>query len=314
MRKLKPGSLFRIGSKTLVPLTILLSSTTCMPAANACSVCIAHALGAGLHGLGAQTLHKGASVFSISFVTTGKTQDGDDPGTKERENLYEYGINYQYGLTNNLTLRTYLPYVMRSIKVTGQPEENTSGLGDGSVGLFYQLPASTNDKLLTAFYVDAKLPTGDNSRRDSTGALRDQHLQPGTGSTDLVFGTAFTGELNTHGELWFAGLRGRINGSNGHGYHYGSVVFYNVGYSHALSSKDSVVLELNGRVADIDVREDGTHDPDSGGHVGYLSVSYRRSLGSDFGVIATYQHPVMKNLNGSQSEGAIFSASLTRAF
>ena len=45
--------------------------------ANACSVCIAHALGAGIYGIGAQTLRAHQSVFSIGYLTSGKSQDGE---------------------------------------------------------------------------------------------------------------------------------------------------------------------------------------------------------------------------------------------
>ena len=93
-----------------------------------------------------------------------------------------------------------------------------------------------------------------------------------------------------------------------------SVTLYSVGYSHELSEKTLAILELNGRIADKDKLADGTHDNNSGGHLGYLSASYRRTLPPQLGLIATYQQPVLKQLHGTQNEKGLFTLSLTRAF
>ena len=102
------------------------------------------------------------------------------------------------------------------------------------------------------------------------------------------------------GDLWFGGLRQRVNGTNSEHFHYGNVTLYSAGYSHALSEKAQAILELNGRIADKDKRADGSHDENSGGHLGYLS--------------ATYQQPVLKQLHGTQDEKGLFTLSLTKGF
>ena len=116
------------------------------------------------------------------------------------------------------------------------------------------------------------------------------------------------------GELFMTGLRGRLNGSNGRGFHYGDVIFYDVGYVRPVSRETAAVLEFNGRIADKDRTEDGGRDPNSGGHIGYVSVSVRHGLKGGFGLIATYQIPVWRQLDGSQNEKALCSISMSKLF
>src|SRR5205814_2699204 len=134
--------------------------------------------------------------------------------------------------------------------------------------------------------------------RDEIGSFKEQHLQVGTGSTDFIGGIELTLEGRGPGEMWIGGLRGRVNGSNGRGFQYGNVIFYDVGYVHPVGREGAAVLEFNGRIADKDRMEDGSDDPSSGGHLGYLSLSYRHGLKGNMGIIATVQVPVWKQLNG----------------
>jgi hypothetical protein len=282
--------------------------------ANACSVCIAHAIGAALHGIGAQTLPNGQLVIGLSYLTFGKSNGTGTPGERENEDYSQVSLDFSKGLTDRLMLRGSIPFVDKAIQVTGQPRETAHGLGDVSLGLLYQLPPDIKGKFLTAFNLDLKLPTGANNDRDSTGVLKDQHLQVGTGSTDISAGVALTWEGKTAGELWFAGLRGRVNTENSRHYRFGNALFYDFGYMHPVGNKGAAVIEFNGRFAEKDTTEDGTKDDDSGGHLGYISLSYRHELSRDFGVIVTYQQPIIKNLNGTQDEKPLISFSLTKTF
>ena len=81
-----------------------------------------------------------------------------------------------------------------------------------------------------------------------------------------------------------------------------------------LGNDGAGVVEFNGRIADKDTLEDGTKDANTGGLVGYLSLTYCKSLGSNIGLIATLQEPVLTKLYGYQKEGAYYGLSLTRVF
>jgi hypothetical protein len=195
--------------------------------------------------------------------------------------------------------------------MTGESSIDTQGLGDVSLGATYQVKPRLRDKVLLATTLDLKLPTGANNLKDAIGERLEAHSQVGTGSTDFSLGLVATCELKS-GDLAFGGLSTRINGSNGHGYRYGNTVFYNVGYSRKVSTEGSAVLELNGRVAGKDRPEGGGADDDSGGHFGYLSLSYRHSLARDYGLVGTYQLPIIRSLNGSQRESGLLSLGIYR--
>jgi len=169
-------------------------------------------------------------------------------------------------------------------------------------------------RILTALSLDVKLPTGENDARDGEGVLLDQHLQLGSGSTDISAGVIWTWQAGTSGALWFGGLKYRRNGESDRDFHYGNVLFYNIGYSRPLGSGDSLVYEFNGRFAGKDRREDGSHDQNSGGHLGYLSLSYRRPMSRSAGLIASAQVPVLTNLYGSQTEHATYSLSFSQVW
>ncbi len=274
--------------------------------ASACSVCIAHPIGAGLQALGAQTLHKGSVVIGLSYTAFSKSQAGDLPGTTERHRQGETMLDVMKGLDDRWMLRASVPFLTKRMDMTGDPTVNTQGLGDITLGGTYQIPSGLKDKILFATSLDVKLPTGRNGQTDGLGSRLDEHSQIGTGSTDFSLGLLATYEDIQH-QLWFAGLRVRWNGRNGTGYHYGNVLFYNVGFSHDLDPASSFVTELNGRFAAKDRMDTGDLDENSGGHLGYLSLSYRRNLGPATGLIASYQIPVLRNLNGTQSESGLIT-------
>jgi hypothetical protein len=276
----------------------------------ACSVCIAHALGSAIHAIGSQTLPKGATIVGVTYSSFSKSQAGNVVGTTESHRQTQMDFDVMHGISDSWMLRLSMPYVYKSLVATGEDPVNTNGFGDISVGATYQLKPRDRDKVLLAFTSDVKLATGANNLKDSLGARMDEHTQLGTGSTDYALGAIATTELANG--MAFAGLQFRVNGANSTGYRYGNALFYNLGYSHRIDPKRSFVLELNGRYASKDKLEDGSHDDNTGGHFGYLSASYRQSLDENMGVVGTYQIPIIRNLNGTQSESGLLTIGIFR--
>lgn len=303
----------------LVGLALVTSAT------HACSVCIAHAFGAGIHAVGAQTLHHGTTVIGISYLSFSKSQAGEAIGTGEKHDQQEIALDILHSINDQWMLRANLPYEIRKLSMTGEDSVTTRGFGDFSIGTTFQVKPKANDKVLLAATADLKLATGSNGVTDASGSRLEEHSQLGTGSTDFSLGLIATMEDPGHG-LWFAGLRGRWNGTNSTGYHYGDTLFYNVGYSRTLTKSSALVLEFNGRIAGKDrvgesheeeEEESPAHggsgfDENSGGHFGYLSLSYRQDLGKEYGLVATYQLPVVRNLNGTQTETGLLSIGIFR--
>ena len=299
--------------KKLVPA---LAIVFCVTQASACSICIAHAIGAGLSGVGAQTLGHGKFTFGVSTLTFSKTQtseeETEDALVQEKHDHQETTFELSYGLTDQLLLRSSLPYVTRGLTVGSDPAIVTQGLGDASLGFTYQLPPKWGDKVLLSFTGDIKFPTGRNSLKDSNGNLLEEHSQIGTGTTDYSAGLQATSELGRG--LVFGSVSFRKNGTSDRDYRYGDVVFYSVGYSMTFDSQSSLILEFNGRSAKKDRMANGSFDENSGGQLGYLSISARRSLSKNLGLIVSYQSPIHRKLNGTQVESPILTIGLRGGF
>ena len=296
--------------KTILILAALSASVTSHAW---CSVCIAHALGAMLHGIGAQTMAGGHGVVGVSCFTFSKSTAADDNGVPSRE-FYQTNLEASYGICGNLMASISVPFVSKSIALANSPGNSSSGLGDSSIGLTYQLPTSTSGKILTAFRADIKLPTGDNSLKDATGARRDEHEQLGTGTTDGAFGILLSMEdPHITGNMWYAGLRYRTNGTNKFDYKYGNVYFYNFGYSAKVGKADNASFEFVGRIASKD-RDAGVLDPNTGGHVLYASLSYVHDFGSIGALTASIQVPIIQSLCGDQTERPVLSIAASRRF
>ncbi|MBS1713047.1 MAG: transporter [Armatimonadetes bacterium] len=301
---------------------VLVSALAAPLSAHACSVCIAHSLGAAIHGFGAQTLHGRHGVVGITYLTFSKSnaahhdeeEEGPAHEAREFETFQQTSIEASYGLNSSVMATVSVPFVHKSIRMDDGPTEKASGMGDIVLGLTIQLPVVEKNKVVTAFEFDLKLPSGQNDKRDSEGARLEDHLQPGSGTTDVAFGLLFSMEDETRpGNIWFGGVKYRANQENKFGFKYGNVLFYNLGYAMQVTGKGTLSAELVGRFAGKD-RENGLDDEDSGGHLNYAALSYNHKLSDKTALTASVQVPFMKGLYGDQTERAVFFVSVSGRF
>jgi len=101
-----------------------------------------------------------------------------------------------YGVTRNLALFDIVPYLDKTMDFTtlsGRVRRGDSGLGDSTFLARYTILSidRLGDTRRFAPFVGLKVPTGDDSERDSLGSLP-QPLQLGSGSWDPLVGTSFT--------------------------------------------------------------------------------------------------------------------------
>ena len=142
----------------------------------------------------------------------------------------------------------------------------------------------------------------------------DEHVQPGTGSTDLFGGLAGFYLFDERSAL-FASASYRGTGSNDFGYKYGNVALANLAYERKFGERLDTVLELHYRWAREDrVDASGQLDPNTGGDILYLTP--RVIVGILGGLVArvAVQIPVWKSLNGVQKEKPLVNAGLTFVF
>jgi hypothetical protein len=148
----------------------------------------------------------------------------------------------------------------------------------------------------------------------SGGERLDEHLQPGTGSTDW-FGGLSGVYLLDHTSSLFGSVQLRRAGTNDFGYRYGNTTLANFGYERKLGRIWDAAVELNFRAAgrdEIDV--DGFLDPNTGGRLLYVSPRMIVDLGKGLVGRLAVQVPVYRDLNGDQRERAVANVGVTYLF
>jgi hypothetical protein len=146
------------------------------------------------------------------------------------------------------------------------------------------------------------------------GERLDEHLQPGTGSTDWFGGLSSVYLVNSRSSL-FGSTQYRRTGTNSVGYKYGNIAMANAGYEHKLGKRFDGAVELNFRDAGRDVLDgSGTLDPNTGGSLLYLSPKLIVDLSKGLVGRLAVQIPVADGLNGEQKEKVVANFGFTYLF
>jgi len=146
------------------------------------------------------------------------------------------------------------------------------------------------------------------------GARLDEHLQPGTGSTDWFGGLSGVYLVNSRSSL-FGSTQYRRTGTNSVGYKYGNITMANAGYEHKMGKRFDGAVELNFRDAGRDrLDSSGILDPNTGGALLYLSPKLIVDLSKGLVGRLSLQVPVADGLNGEQKEKVVANFGLTYLF
>ena len=158
-----------------------------------------------------------------------------------------------------------------------------------------------------------KTPWGKNDL--SAGGVRlDEHLQSGTGATDVFGGLSMVAFLDVNSSV-FASAQYRGTGTNDFSYKYGSITLLNAAYEHKVGSAVDALLELNYRHAQQDrVNDAGDIDPNTGGDIVYLTPRLVIDLGRGVAARVSVQIPLIKALYGDQTERVVANLGLTYLF
>lgn len=158
-----------------------------------------------------------------------------------------------------------------------------------------------------------KTPWGRNELAGG-GVRLDEHLQSGTGATDVFGGLSMVTLLDA-GSSAFASVQYRKTGTNTFGYRYGNATLANAAYERKLGSAVDAVLELNFRHAQQDrVNDAGDVDPNTGGDIAYVTPRVVIDLGEGLAGRAAVQIPIMRALYGEQTERFVVNVGLTYLF
>lgn len=218
----------------------------------------------------------------------------------------------------------------------------SSGFGDVTLLAQWRFLKDVRGGTDVAALIGLKAPTGVTDRKDREGERLDTEFQPGSGSLDGLLGLALSqslgGALSFHSNVLYAlvgdgaqdtNLGDRVNYNFALAYRLSGLAGASPGYdtpmkagvhrgAHSHGPKAAphthepgvsagprldVVLEWNGEWHDRQT-ERGVRDPDSGGHVAYISPGLRFSM-DNWSSFVSVGVPVVKDLNGTQSEPEI---------
>lgn len=146
------------------------------------------------------------------------------------------------------------------------------------------------------------------------GVRLDEHLQSGTGATDVFAGLSTVNLLDARSSV-FASAQYRRTGTNAFGYRYGNATLVNAAYERKLWTALDTVVELNYRHAQRDlVNEAGDVDPNTGGDILYFTPRVVADLGRGLAGRAAVQIPLVRALYGEQTERFVVNVGLTYLF
>lgn len=255
-----------------------------------------------------------ARTFSSFFGRSGLRSNGmsvTDPMRRDVDVFVQAFAILPYAPTPKWTTRIILPLVSKSMEFTdaGGARRNYTSQGVGDALVDTKWIFFTRNRLGGTLRVGieggVKIPLGGTGALLPSGSVAPRPLQTGTGSWDFPLKALFTLTQGRYGVIANTGYR--INTSND-GFAAGDVFSYDLALGLRLlpqryrSINDDtfvVYLELNGSVADRNGLGAG-RDPNSGGHLLFLSPDVQWIPTPWLLFEASVQIPVVKNLNGTQ--------------
>ncbi len=244
----------------------------------------------------------------------GRSKHGGDFEEQVRNTLT---ATISYGWHERLTLVAQVPYSFNHL-TEEEGVQTADGLSDPLFFVYGRLWASKFEQglgrrawLWAVFSV--KTPWGQNDV-SVDGERLDEHVQPGTGATNLAGGLSGLYLLDENSSLYASAMY-TGTGRNEFGYKYGDNVQANVYYDRKLTDWLDAVLEVNYLFARRDqVDELGVVDPDTGGNSVYLTPRIAVNIVRGLVARAAAQFPVWEDLNGIQDIKPAFTAGLTYVF
>jgi hypothetical protein len=282
-------------------------------AAAACSMCrcsdpVFSALGEGLYSYGG---------FQVALDWTRLDQSQGAGPEFEEQVRNSLVATISYGWRERLTFVAQVPYTFNHLTEDGEVE-TADGMGDPAFYMYVRLWSSQfsgglGRRAWISAFVGVKTPWGKNDVT-ADGERLDEHVQPGTGATNLSGGLSGLYLLDEKSSL-YASAAYTGTGRNDFGYKYGDNVQANLVYERKLTDWLDGVFEINF----LDAKRDqidalGVPDPDTGGQTLYLTPRVGVKIVRGLVARAAVQIPVWEHLNGIQDIKPAFTAGLTYVF
>ena len=281
--------------------------------AAACSMCrcsdpVFSALGEGLYTYGG---------FQVALDWNRLDQSQGVGESLEEQVRNSMVATVSYGWRERLTFVAQVPYTFNHLTADGEVQ-TADGLGDPAFYLYVRLWSSKfasglGRRAWISATVGVKTPWGKNDVTKD-GQRLDEHVQPGTGATNLSGGLSGLYLLDENSSL-YASVAYTGTGRNEFGYKYGDNVQANLVYDRKLTDWLDGVVELNFLDAKRDqIDSEGVPDPSTGGQTLYITPRVGVNVVRGLVARAAVQIPVWESLNGIQDVKPAFTAGLTYVF
>lgn len=249
-------------------------------------------------------------------------------GVHSIDRLNSTSLSLSYGVTDNLSVNSRIPYIeRRNIRESeleeGEAEAHTHGdsVGFGDLLVLAQYKISNSKKSDISLQFGVKAPTGETDVKDNDGIRFETEFQPGSGSWDFLLGTAISKNIN--GFSYHANILFNLTTQGSQSTEIGDALSYNAALSYRMALTDThdpdhdhashdhadlesstakwdLLIELNG-VTRVKNEIAGIKDQNSGGTTVFLSPGIRLSSGK-FGGFISVGVPVIEDQNGKQTD------------
>jgi hypothetical protein len=299
-----------------VRVCLLATALALSAPALACSIC--RCGDPTFNALGSDGVAQTGLRVALDWDDVGKSQ-GDPREEPESMTEHRTTLLLAYGLNDRVGLFARLPYSERDLvekSEDGTEHTHTSGWSDpefsGQLRLWSSPMEGDVGTRASVFLVGGVKTAWGEDDLTRKGERLDEHVQPGTGSTDIFGGVAASYQLNPRSAL-FSSVQYRETGRNDAGYRYGNALLANFAYEHKLGSRWDMVVEFNYRNAGRDeIDHSGEVDPDTGGTMYFVTPRVLFDAGHGWVFRASAQLPVTQSgLNGFQDEDAVINLGVT---
>lgn len=175
------------------------------------------------------------------------------------------------------------------------------GVGDARVQARYVLSELDDPELLCQYGLTfgVKLPTGKHDVANGEGDLAERSLQPGTGTTDALFGAYWSSARPLTGWSYFTRGQVVLPMNSKDEYKPGAQLYFDAGARYAVNPKVAVMIQANAVWKGQD-KGANAEPEDSGQHGLFASPGVSWNVSRDLQAYAFVQAPLYQHVRGVQ--------------
>ena len=233
-------------------------------------------------------------------------RDHDEVQTVNRNFIgtLDHNFDANWGITGTLPIVRRTHFHLQNEDDGTQTPENWKFTEVGDLRLLgrYQFsPTETQEHTLgqSGLLFGLKLPTGSFKVRNSDGERAERTLQPGSGTTDALFGAFLRRALPLKDLSWFVQGLVQVPFTTREDYRPGPRINIDAGMRYEATEKLGLLLQMNGLIRGRDGGAQAEAE-DSGGRSLFLSPGVAYALTKDLQVYSFLQLPLYQFVNGVQ--------------